>query len=587
MALVDETMPPLVDPGVIPAANSSSSMENNVIARSKSSNDLIDLKRRATSEVGNGTSTHRISYRRAESSAVCTPVTRSMEKFGSYIFDSFSKRQDPSTDSGSDQEPPTGVQDDDDSSTTSTVVHFDNSDFMPSNWTGAAEYIPPLGMAVVAGGLLFMAPIVFVGGILTACTALGAVHAAQASYERCFQGKMSDVYEDDKETSQQHQTPSMETSRNAMMQDKTVINMATVGDSSSGVKPEASTSSQATEVISTHSRLLQDPSMLETCEQALEWVNHYYPPLAFKNVDNLEFKGLNALEYFDVFLADDAPYTFEEIQKKRQDKNIRYGKWENLTGVTQPSLVAAAATIISPKHEEETKYHHHLKERVLNFDAKTNNGFLGPPYATTTKVQRCLVANKRLVVVESKTTMSNIPFSDRFYVLERWLITSQKRDDQYVSTMSVSCQVVFSKPCSFESFIVSKSQETVTEIAKKWNEVVQKALQRTEEARRERLQHDKENTKPRRHTPSASKPESPNSGISATPPDAIGPDSNIEVERIGRSSSRIMGEQNPIVLPIDPDGDGRPPTSGRKAAVRKSLGRSLSGLMKRRQSNPM
>ena len=515
-----------------------------------------------------------------------------MEKIGSYIFDSFSKKQDPSDDSGSDLEPPMGVHkqngEDDDASTSSTVVHFDNSDFLPSNWTGAAEYIPPLGMAVVAGGLLFMAPIVFVGGILTACTALGAVHAAQASYERCFQGSMSQVYDnDEEETSQTPHGPSMENNPTPLKHDTAATNLVTIGDSSSEVNPQTSSSSQATEIMSTHSRILQDPSMLETCQQALEWVNQYYPPLAFKNVDNLEFKGLNALEYFDVFLADDAPYTFEEIQKKRQDKNIRYGKWDDLTGVTQPSLVAAAATIVSPKQEEETKYHHHLKERVLNFDAKTNNGFLGPPYATTTKVQRCLLANKRLIVVESKTTMSNIPFSDRFYVLERWLITSQKRDDQYVSTMSVSCQVVFSKPCSFESFIVSKSQETVTEIATKWNEVVQKALQRTEEARRERLQQDKEKPKPRRLAPTTFKPESPTSRVSATPPEAIGTDSSIEVERIGRSSSRIMGEQNPIVLPLELDGDGRPPPSRRKAVVRKSLGRSFSGLMKRRQSCPL
>jgi hypothetical protein len=47
VALVDEKMPPLVDPGIIPAANSSSSMDNNVISRSKSSNDLLHLKSRA------------------------------------------------------------------------------------------------------------------------------------------------------------------------------------------------------------------------------------------------------------------------------------------------------------------------------------------------------------------------------------------------------------------------------------------------------------------------------------------------------------------------------------------------------------
>jgi VAD1 Analog of StAR-related lipid transfer domain len=501
----------------------------------------------------------------------------SMEKFGSYIFESFSKKQESTNtfygsegDLASLQKGPVGDDHDDDS----TVVHFDDSDFMPSNWTSAVEYIPPVGMAVVAGGLLFMAPIVFVGGILTACTALGAVHAAQVSYDSCLHGNLSQIDDNDKETSPTDKIVPSKPDKGSPMDDVAEVTIVTDGTDKAPTK--------ATQVTSSHSRLPQDPSMLETCEQALEWVNQYYPPLAYKNVDNLEFKGLNALEYFDVFLADDAPYTFEVLQRKRQDKNIRYGKWETLTGVTQPSLVSAAATLPSPKNEEGSKYHNHLKERVLHFDAKTNSGFLGPPYATTTKVQRCLAANKRLIVIESKTTTKNIPFCDRFYVLERWLITSQKREDQYVSTMSVSCQVVFSQSCSFESIIVSKSQDTVTEIATKWNEIAQKALQRTEEARKERLLHDRENANPRRSTAAAELPIQPTDCSQS----AQEKDCDIEVERLTSSSSRIMGEEHLIVSSKEVDSDGRPPSAQRSSAVRRSISRSLSGLIKRRQSNP-
>ena len=124
----------------------------------------------------------------------------------------------------------------------------------------------------------------------------------------------------------------------AVMSD--AANALLVGSSSSGETP-----------------LPQDPSLLESTEQALEWVNHYYPTLSFQNIENVEFKGLNSLEFFDVFLADDAPFTFCEFQKKRQDKNIRYGKWEDLAGrVKQPSLVHAAAQLPSPQNSlpEET-----------------------------------------------------------------------------------------------------------------------------------------------------------------------------------------------------------------------------------------
>lgn len=584
-------MPPLVDPGIVPAATSSASMEHNMISRSKSADDLMRLKRLATGQETRRRSSKQPIPKSNEQETVEDSLTTSLEKFGSYFFESFSRKEQriPGHNHGSEDDlvlmRGKNGEGDDDASTTSTVVHFDNSDFLPSNWTGAVEYIPPVGMAVVAGGLFVMAPIVFVGGILTACTALGAVHAAQTSYEACVEGNLCQIFENDKK-----QGDKMEGSNPAELKrevSEVTFNLTGMEDVTSEVDPEVLKSPELLASTSFQRKIPQDPSMLESSEQALEWVNTYYPPLAYKNASNLEFKGLNALEYFDVFLTDDAPYTFEEFQKKRQDKNIRYGKWEDLTGVTQPSLVTAAETIKTPKNDDEPMYHNHLKERVLQFEAKTNSGLFGPPYATTTKVQRCLVANKRLIVLESKTTLKNIPFCDRFYVLERWLITSEKKDDQYVSLMTVSCQVVFTKSCTFESTIMSKSQDTVTDIATKWNEMAQKALERTEQARKERLQHDVL-AKPPRPAPARVvplKPPStermPNNGDCHETPEM---DSSIEVESLSRSSSHVMGDAEPIVLEIDDEDERRTPLSGRRKS---SLRRSLSGLLKRRQSNPL
>jgi hypothetical protein len=522
----------------------------------------------------------------------------SMEWVGSYFFDQFSRNQaDVSQFSEEDlmvvRTSPDGDGDD------STVgAHFAESDFTTTNWTTAVDYIPPVGFAVVAGGLCLMNPIVFIGGILTACTALGAVHAAQTSYDTCIEGDLCQIFEKDaaeenKTSSKEAQDLSSPEPLKREVSDVT-FNMAGMEDAVSEIDPTMMLDelTNLSETSFGETPLPQDPSTLETSEQALEWVNQYYPPLSYKNVEHLQFTGLNALEFFDVFLADDAPFNFSEFQKKRKDKDIRYGNWEDLVGVTQPSLVLAAATIVSPvaKDEDESPlYHNHLKERVLHFQAKTNSGLFGPPYATTQKVQRCLVANKRLLVLESKTTLKDIPFCDRFYVLERWLVTSEKRTDQYVSNLSVTCQVVFSKSCTFESTIISKSQDMVTDIASQWNEMAQTALLKTEQTRRERLQQDTRTAPTPTRTPVQT--------TSAVPKETSSMDSSIEVERMSRTSSRILGtsedETIPVMLDQEEEEGGKPPKipndgkSNPRRRVRKSLSRSLSNMMKRRNSNPL
>jgi len=200
-------------------------------------------------------------------------------------------------------------------------------------------------------------------------------------------------------------------------------------------------------------------------------------------------------------------------------------------------------------------------------------------------VQRCLVANKRLLVLESKTSLKDIPFSERFYVLERWLITSQKREDRYVSSMSVSCQVVFTQGCPFEKTIVTKSQETVAEIALQWNEMAQAALRKTEQARQERLKQDNEENGVADNEVRKS-PKTASVGGNDI-------DTSIEVERMSRTVSRIIGQTDDESISITTAEVIKPPpdlsagkNSLRGKTVRRSLSRSFSNMMKRRKSHP-
>ncbi len=596
------TMPPFVD-HANPSAMATESATTDALSRSKSADDLMLLKHiaNANASVGASRPEEAVRIRSAHVSSsnqksIRNQVPTSMQWVGSYFFDQFSRL---SAGGSNDVEDDLVVAQNGGDGDDSTVgAYFAESDFLPSNWTGAVEYIPPVGLAVVAGGLCFLNPIVFVGGILTACTALGAVHAAQTSYDTCIDGNLCQIFENDPKNSKHTAVSEGRDEENnedgstlKRELSEVTFNNPGMDDAISEVEPEILSPQSLVKSSSGGSRLPQDPSALETCEQALEWVKCFYPPLNCKNIENLEFTGLNALEIFDVFWSDDAPFTFSEFQKKRQDKNIRYGKWEDLTGVAQPSLVQAAAKICLPlpsgTTDETSTYHNNLKERVLHFQAKTNSGLFGPPYATTTKVQRCLVANKRLLVLESKTTLKDIPFCDRFYVLDRWLITSQKRDDQYVSTMSVSCQVVFSKGCPFEATILSKSQETVTEIALQWNEMAQKALEATEQARLERLKQDEKDS-----ADATTCNEDSKKVLSSTY------ESSIEVERMSSTVSRIIGNTDDDSVSVLNEDKGKPPsipieacskkgTRRRPPSMRRSLSRSLSSIMKRRRSNPL
>jgi VAD1 Analog of StAR-related lipid transfer domain len=381
--------------------------------------------------------------------------------------------------------------DGDESSMDSTVGYYEASDFVPTNWTQAVNIIPPVGLAMVASGIAITHPLLFIMG---AVTAFGTVQAVGAFYDCCIDGAWCRVaVQDDEKILQLSGTVSGVYPAGNLPDEFTVAE----DDDESDLRLNALVSAplqdkgelqqvvQADPSLRTATEdkdpyvLISDPSKFVNTDDALEWVNLHYPPLENRALHGAEFFGLNALEFFNVFFANDAPFTFQEIHRQRGDKDIQYGLWEDLPHVSQPSL----------HHDAKACSDFHVssfRERVLKFNARTNS-FFGPPFANTTKVQRVLMASKRLMVIESATTVTQIPFCDRFHVLERWVITAEKKGDRYVSKLSVYSQVFFSKSCPFEAQIVSKSKETFVEIANLWCTMAQTALKLTEESRLKRI----------------------------------------------------------------------------------------------------
>jgi hypothetical protein len=444
--------------------------------------------------------------------------------------------------------------DDSSSSGDSSVGYFDSADFITTNWKSTMGIIPPVGFAVVASGLALFHPLLFVAGALTAFGTVGAIHAVRQTYALCFDGALCNVVVEDEEKKTKKDDDDMdplsEVTFTSTEEDNGQVMQQFVNE-------DLTDNACAPAVQEKFSVYRSDPSKLET-KEALEWVKHHYPPLEFTVLDNIKFIGLNAHEFFNVFFANDAPYTFEEFQKKRQDKDIEYGLWEDLHRVQQPSLhhKALSCTDLS------LSFH----ERVLNFKAKTNNYF-GPPYATTCKVQRGLVASKHLLVLESKTRITDVPFSDRFHLMERWVVTADKQQDRYVASLSIYTQVFFTNSCPFQSKIKSASKDTFFEIAKTWCIMAQEALKLTEQHRLKRLRSESLKFL----------------GDSDLPAESLQPeDPSIEVERLEYCKSYVAGgeeeqERETIEAPNVAGNRSRATSIGK-------MGRSLSKYVRKRHS---
>ena len=254
-------------------------------------------------------------------------------------------------------------------------------------------------------------------------------------------------------------------------------------------------------------------------------IDHHFPPLETCVVHDIELPGLNTAEFFQVFFADDAPYSMLSFQKKRGDVDIVYGRWEQCvveSNVDEDSEGALGDSGEKRENGCDNLYslkkgdgvttplpHNSTRERTLKFNTLTKSYF-GPAYARATKTQRATRLSNNVLVIEHVTQLADIPFSDRFHVIERWVVEairndaiannnggeqlSQPRinDALYTCKLSVHAEVEMLKPCTWESQIRKKASETFTDVVTEWCRTATVALRATEEQKRKRLRRDAE-----------------------------------------------------------------------------------------------
>ena len=366
---------------------------------------------------------------------------------------------------------------------------------------------PSIGFAVIALTTVLAHPFLFVAGALAAfgtATVVGAsytlVSSAEGPLSRCFpcSGSLVGDGSGTLTDSTSSGVPAIQDTEQAQKEDEDPADEATVESSTTAEDPIAAhtftpsegkpkTSASSAASPPQHQRMISDTTLMTLDNEVPqvfpeEWFREHYPSLKNQVVNDEEMLGLSALQLFKVFFSDDAPYNFLEFQKKRGDIDIEYGAWKDVEWETGPISMHAAAKGSLPSDLG----HLFFQERTLYFKAKTNS-FFGPLYATTTKRQRILMLSKRCAVLESKTSLADIPYCDRFTVMERWVITATKDDDCYTARVATACEVFFTKSCPFESQIRSKSASTISEVVTAWCAMAQEALKLTEQAKQDRI----------------------------------------------------------------------------------------------------
>lgn len=222
----------------------------------------------------------------------------------------------------------------------------------------------------------------------------------------------------------------------------------------------------------------------------------HYPPLEHCVINQVQLQGLHTAEFFRVFFADDAIYSMRDFQKRRGDVDVVYGKWrsvENSAGCCT-SFKGGKSTLL-PLPANLTK------ERTLHFNTLTHSYF-GPAYAKATKVQRATQLSNRLLVIENETQLAEIPFADRFRVVERWCVEAVRNEMSggasdgcafsqdmalYTSKLTVHAEVIMLRSCTWENQIRKKASETFTEMNNDWVRTAVKALRATEHQKQKRL----------------------------------------------------------------------------------------------------
>eukprot|EP00587_Corethron_hystrix_P003369 CAMPEP_0113305132 /NCGR_PEP_ID=MMETSP0010_2-20120614/4867_1 /TAXON_ID=216773 ORGANISM="Corethron hystrix, Strain 308" /NCGR_SAMPLE_ID=MMETSP0010_2 /ASSEMBLY_ACC=CAM_ASM_000155 /LENGTH=645 /DNA_ID=CAMNT_0000159461 /DNA_START=199 /DNA_END=2136 /DNA_ORIENTATION=- /assembly_acc=CAM_ASM_000155 len=431
--------------------------------------------------------------------------------------------------------------------------YYEDADLILENWSSASiieKHVPLFGLTVVATATVATHPVLFLAGTIGAVWSVGLYHAVEQGYDYFNDGTFTNFFwsehPDDsknlqftceKDEMQYYQERYSVARHHAKEMDRFIdplyggingISLHTFSldkDSENNVDQTLPDYRCNGLVPATFLEDQDEPTLLDKtpassglleCEQmpapelsegnplseskehvefaiTSEHLTKYFPPFDSIVVKNVKFPGIRGVEIFDIFLSDDAPFSFIEFQKNRGDIDILYSDWE------VPSIGAK----FTSGHDLAPLPGVVSSERKCSYKTLTKSYF-GPTYCKVNSVQRYTLVNDDLCYLEVKSNMSEVPLSDRFYIVERWKFQSQFGNDvkgrqygrrssktsslpMYFTNVSVECELRMTRSCSWEKQIRQRCVSTVSDIGDAWCKRAVRALKLANEKKMERL----------------------------------------------------------------------------------------------------
>jgi len=370
------------------------------------------------------------------------------------------------------------------------IKFFNMDDFEHATWlevvtSDKQEYISTVGFTAIMAALLIAHPLVFITG---AVTAVGLFPVLVKGY---------DIFSDGFSIHLSSGNSSLPTED----ENKKERSVKAVDSECSELEKTQSETDDDSTIAETEMAPLVSLSPMQFKQQACvqdEAIAQHFPPLK-NRVMEVEFPGLNAFDFFEVYFSDNAPYSFKEFQETRGDIDIVFGKWKACNESDPVSFHNHAKV----REELVTFPHCIIEERTINFKTPTKDYYLGPAYATTKKTQRVTKLSPTFIIIESKTEIFSMPFCDRFYVMERWIVEAKKHNPNNIvrnesegvpvlfnTKLSVDVETIIIKSCMWENQIKSKSLSALKAFSTLWGEKATQALALTVKKKLERIRND-------------------------------------------------------------------------------------------------
>ena len=159
--------------------------------------------------------------------------------------------------------------------------------------------------------------------------------------------------------------------------------------------------------------------------------------------------------YFDLFLANDAPHSFEVYQKSEAVRDLDIQ--------------------ISPWREDESEKGSLLRTLEFRHPVSKSLG-IGPSHAPTRKQQKLRRFPGCGMIMTSTTTVEGVPASDCFDVMDHWVVEVVKGADPPQVTLSVKFGASFKKRTFLKSIITKNVKAGTQEWFQGYTVMAQTAL---------------------------------------------------------------------------------------------------------------